>query len=92
MLEPVLPMFVSPLLLLHGTSAFDRARAGVHVGRAPAVLAPASMFLVRLHGVAHQRLERDLDDAWHRNNTDRSVCRLLGSSLLHKWNGAAGST
>ena len=90
MLELALPAFISSLVVLQAAPAFEHALASVRAHRARTAPVSANMFLVRLCAVAHEHLERDLDDMWRRNNITRSVRHMLVSVLPRERNCFAG--
>ena len=71
MLELLLPLCFSSLLFMPLAPMIGGARSGASAGRSPMVQATADKFLARLRAVAPERLERDLDDMWRRNNIRR---------------------
>ena len=71
MLEVLLPVWYFSLFLMPLAPLTGGARSGASAGRSPMVQATADKFLVRLRAVAPERLERDLDDMWRRNNIRR---------------------
>ena len=84
MLEVSLPLCYSSFFLMAFAPVLGGARTGPPGGRASREQAMADKFLVRLRAVAAERLERDLDDMWRRNN----IRRLCGCKVGFEFSGA----